>query len=72
MKNKVVIVDHREEGFEMEKKAFASYDAELMICQCSDEDDLIKTVSDAQVIIFTSSKINAKVISRLKKVYFAM
>jgi D-3-phosphoglycerate dehydrogenase len=66
MKNKVVIVDHREEGFEMEKKAFASYDAELMICQCSDEDDLIKTVSDAQVIIFTSSKINAKVISRLK------
>lgn len=55
MRKKVVIVDHREEGFELEKKAFASEDAELMIYQCRDEDELIEAVSDACVIIFTSS-----------------
>ncbi len=65
MKKKVVIVDHREEGFEMEKKAFAEEDAELFICLCDSEDELIETVKDAYVIIFTYSKISEKVIKHL-------
>ena len=65
MSRKIVIVDHREEGFELEKKAFASEDVDLKIFQCKDEYELIEAVRDAYVIIFTSSKFTSGVISRL-------
>jgi D-3-phosphoglycerate dehydrogenase len=65
MIRKIVIVDHREEGFESEKKSFAREDAELVICQCSGEHELIEAVRDAFIVIFTSSKFTSKVISSL-------
>jgi D-3-phosphoglycerate dehydrogenase / 2-oxoglutarate reductase len=65
MSIKVVIVDHREEGFELEKKVLASEDVELVICQCGNENDLINSVRDAFIIIFTSSKFTTDVINRL-------
>lgn len=65
MKRKIVIVDQREEGFESEKKSFAQEDAELVICQCNSESELIEAVRNAFIIIFTSSKITSDVISRL-------
>lgn len=65
MKKKVVIVDHREEGFELEKKVFALEDVELSICLPMNEDELIESVKDAYVLIFTSSRINEKVIRHL-------
>lgn len=65
MKKKVVIVDHREEGYELEKKAFEAENAEVFTCQCKNEHELIKMVADAYVIIFTYSKITEKVIDSL-------
>ncbi len=65
MKRKVVIADHREEGFIMEKKAFASEEAELVICSCDDEGKLIEIVRDAYIIIFTSSRMTGNIIREL-------
>jgi len=65
MRKKVVIVDHREEGFEMEKNAFISGGAEVSICVPGNEDELIESVKDAYVVIFTFSKINRNVIDQL-------
>lgn len=62
---KIVIVDHREEGFEMEKKAFVAENVDLFISSCKNEEELIETVKDAHIIIFTFSKITANVINRL-------
>jgi D-3-phosphoglycerate dehydrogenase / 2-oxoglutarate reductase len=65
MKRKIVIVDHREEGYEMEKKAFAATGEELVISNCRNEDELLIVVRDAFVIIFTCSKFSRKVIDQL-------
>jgi D-3-phosphoglycerate dehydrogenase / 2-oxoglutarate reductase len=65
MKRKIIIVDHREEGFEKEKNALSKQDADLLIHQCMDENELIEKVRDAFIIIFTSSKFTRKVISQL-------
>jgi D-3-phosphoglycerate dehydrogenase / 2-oxoglutarate reductase len=66
MKWKVVIIDNREEGFELEEKAFALEDVKLIICPSMNEDELIEIVKDASVVIFTSSQINEKVINHLE------
>lgn len=65
MRRKVVIVDHREEGFEMEKNAFLSEGAEVSICEIRNEEELIESVRDAYVVIFTFSKISRNVIDQL-------
>lgn len=65
MSRKVVIVDNREEGFELEKKAFASEGAKLEIYNCKDESELIEAVKEAYIVIFTSSKFTSEVISNL-------
>ena len=67
MKRKIVIVDHRDEGYEMEKKAFASISEELVICNCKNKDELITAVRDAFVIIFTYSEFSGKIIDQLTK-----
>jgi len=65
MSRKIVIVDSREEGFELEKRAFASEDAKLEILNCKDESELIEAVREAYIVIFTSSKFPAEVIKHL-------
>ena len=65
MSRKVVIVDSREEGFELEKKAFVREGATLRILSCKDQNELIEAVRDAYIVIFTSSKFTAEVISHL-------
>lgn len=65
MSRKVVIVDSREEGFELEKKTFASEDARLEILNCKDESELIEAVREAYIVIFTSSKFTAEVIRNI-------
>lgn len=65
MRRKVVIVDHREEGFEIEKNAFLSEGAEVSICETRNEEELIESVRDAYVVIFTFSKISRNVIDQL-------
>lgn len=65
MRRKVVIVDHREEGYDLEKKTFASEDLELEFFNCKDEHELIEVVRDAYVIIFTSSRFSPGVINQL-------
>ncbi len=62
---KILIIDPREEGFDTEKKAFSKEDVTLMICQCKDEDELIEKAGNADIVIFTSSKISGRVISSL-------
>ena len=49
----------------MEKKAFAAENVDLFISSCKNEEELIETVKDAHIIIFTFSKITANVINRL-------
>ena len=67
MKRKIVIEDHRDEGYEREKKAFASISEELVICNCKNKDELITAVRDAFVIIFTYSEFSGKIIDQLTK-----
>ena len=47
MRRKVVIVDHREEGFEMENKAYLSEDTEESIVNLHQEviDDVLRVLS---------------------------
>ena len=49
----------------MEKNAFLSEGAEVSICETRNEDELIESVRDAYVVIFTFSKINRNVIGQL-------
>jgi D-3-phosphoglycerate dehydrogenase / 2-oxoglutarate reductase len=65
MKKKIAIIDYREEGFEMEKKAFAAEHTEVFIYSCKNEDELIESIWDAHVIIFTYSMITENVIDKL-------
>jgi D-3-phosphoglycerate dehydrogenase len=65
MSLKIVIVDHREEGFKPEKDAFSAAGAEIIILGSVTEDQLIEAAKDAEILIFTFSKITASLISRL-------
>ena len=62
---KILIVDFREEGFEMEKQAFSKANLTLVIYDYKDEDELIEMARDAYIVIFTSAKITEKVINNL-------
>ncbi len=62
---KIAIIDHREEGYELEKQALSSENVELRFCRCKNEEELIETVKDAEIIIFTVSVLNRRVISHL-------
>jgi D-3-phosphoglycerate dehydrogenase len=65
MAKKIVIADHREEGFHLEERAFTDAGAEVFICECSNENELIEAAKDANILIFTSSKLNSNVLGNL-------
>lgn len=65
MEKKILITDTREEGYEMEKQAFAKDNVKLVISESKDEKELIEEARDAYILIFTSSEITEKVINNL-------
>ena len=67
-KYKVVITDHRHPKIiQIEKNILDKAGAEVVDCQCNDEDEIIAQAHDADGIINTRSKMTRRVIEGLKK-----
>ena len=65
---KVVVLSKYTSGYEYEIDRLAQFsDVEFVISHAVDEDDVIEAVKDAEVILFTATKINERVISSLEK-----
>lgn len=50
-KYKVYVTDGRHESYEIEKKMLADIDAELKVCQCVTDEDIIRECADADGIL---------------------
>lgn len=66
-KFKVCVSDARHASYEIEKKAIEKIGGELVLCNCSTEEDIINKCSDADAIFLDMAPMNAKVIAGLKK-----
>lgn len=66
-KYRVVLTDARHSSYEIEKKILQEADAELIICNCATEQDVINACADADGILLDMAPMNAKCIEALKK-----
>jgi len=66
-KFKVVITDADFKDFEIERKELEKVNANLTVCQCKSEDELIEATKDADGLIVQYANINRNVIKSLKK-----
>lgn len=65
---KVVVLSNNIGSFDYEKEQFKQFDdVELIFSGATVEDDVIKDVRDAEVILFTATKINERVVNSLEK-----
>ena len=65
IKRKIAITDFREEGYESEKIAFSAAGADVVICECNTLEELAEKARDAEVLVFTCSKITEELITGL-------
>ena len=66
-KFKVVITDAEYKDFDLERKELEKVNADLSICQCKSEDELIEATKDADGLLVQYANINRNVIKSLKK-----
>jgi len=66
-KFKVVITDAEYKNFDLERKELEKVNADLTVCQCKSEDELIKATKDADGLLVQYADINRNVIKSLKK-----
>ncbi|MBA7498419.1 Hydroxypyruvate reductase [subsurface metagenome] len=66
-KYKVVITDAEYKSFDLERKELEKADADLSICQCKSEDEIIKAAKDADGLIIQYALITRHVIESLEK-----
>jgi len=66
-KFKVVITDAEYKNFDLERKELERVNADLTVCQCKTEDELIETTKDADGLLVQYADINRNVIKSLKK-----
>ena len=65
---KVVVLSKYTSGYEYEIKALKQIpDAEFIISPAVEEDDVIEAIRDAEVVLFTATKINERVINSLER-----
>lgn len=63
----VCVSDERHASYEIERTMLKSIDAELKLCHCENEDDLIAQCGDADAILLDLAPMTAKAIAGLKK-----
>lgn len=63
----VCVSDERHASYEIERTMLKSIDAELKLCHCENEDDLIVQCGDADAILLDLAPMTAKAIAGLKK-----
>lgn len=66
-KYKVYVTDGRHESYEQERAMLAAADAELTVCQCVTEDDIIRACADADGILLDMAPMTAKAVAGLKQ-----
>ncbi|MBO5305383.1 MAG: C-terminal binding protein, partial [Clostridia bacterium] len=65
---KIVVLSKQSNGYEYERRILAPFDdVEFTVSSAIEEDDVIDAVRDAEVILFTATKINERVIRSLEK-----
>ena len=65
---KIVVLNTTNDCYDYEINALKQFDdAEFIVSPAVDEDDVIEAVRDAEVILFTATKINERVINSLEK-----
>lgn len=65
---KVVVLSKHTSGYEYEINALSKFpDVRFLISHAIDEDDVIEDIRDAEVVLFTATKINERVINSLEK-----
>lgn len=65
-KYKVYVSDGRHEHYDIEREMLASIDAELKVCNCVTEEDIIRECGDADGILLDLAPMTAKAIEGLK------
>ncbi len=66
-KYKVVLTDARHASYDIEKEILEKADAELVICNCATEQEVIEACKDADGILLDMAPMNAACIAGLKK-----
>jgi len=64
---KVVITDAEYKDFVQERKVLDKINADLVICQCKSENEIIEATKDADALLVQYANINQNVIKSLKK-----
>lgn len=65
---KIVVFKKEDKGYDYEKSLFSQFDdVEFIVSPAVEEDDVIDAARDAEVILFTATKINERVINSLEK-----
>lgn len=67
MQHKIVMTDHDFKNLDQYKKDFAEIDAEFVYLGTSDEDEICRSVKDADAIITAYAKITARVMDSAEK-----
>ncbi len=65
-KYKVYVTDGRHESYEIEREILAAADAELKVCMCVTEDDIIRECADADGILLDMAPMTEKAVNSLK------
>lgn len=63
----VCVSDTRHASYEIERNILAEIDAELKLCNCVTEDDIIRECADADAILLDMAPMTAKAVEGLKK-----
>ena len=63
----VKVTDARHEQYEIEKEILKRIGAEVVVCHCSSEEDMIDQCADADALLLDMAPATGKVIERLEK-----
>ena len=64
---KVYVTDGRHSNYDIERAMLAQINAELYVCQCVTEEDVIQECSDADAILLDMAPMGAKAVCSLEK-----
>lgn len=65
-KYKVYVTDGRHESYDVERQMLAAIDADLTVCQCATDADIIQNCADADGILLDMAPMTAKAVAGLR------
>lgn len=66
-KYKVYVTDQRQPSYAIEQEILSKCDADLVLCNCKTDEDIIRECADADAILLDMAPMTAKAIKSLKK-----